>query len=205
MPFVPAPNIVEVQFRTTLNGEQTMNRIMVNVGTTPTVGIIGDIVNTAADWWIGNVSALTPPELILREVYAKSLQTSPGPEATFSAGLPAAGGLGQPSLPNNVTIAVSLRTGLTGRSARGRWFWQGLTEGQVVANDVTAGTGVSIVAAIDNLLSAIGDLGYDVTIVSFRSGGVPRPGGPVYFTVTDALLVDTVTDSQRRRLPGRGR
>lgn len=205
MPFVPAPNIVEVQFRTTWNNEQTMNRVMVDCLTTPTEAIIQDIVTEAGNWWQFNVLALTPPSLVLREVYGKSLETSPGPEATFSSGLPLAGTLGQASMPNNVSIAVSLRTGLTGRSARGRWFWQGLTEGQVADNEVNAGAAVSIVAAIDALVGAISLLGYALVIVSFRSGGVPRPGGPVYFVVNDALLVDTVVDSQRRRLPGRGR
>jgi len=37
-------------------------------------------------------------------------------------------------------------------------------------------------------------------IVSYYSGGALRPGGPVYFVITDALAVDTTVDSQRGRL-----
>lgn len=205
MPFVPAPLLAEVQFRTTLSGEQTMNRIHVDMLEAPDATNLAELALTCADVWTGNISAITPPELVLREVYVKSLAEQPGPEATFSATLPAAGTLGQPPLPNNVTIAVSLRSGNTGRSARGRWYWQGLTEGQVTGNQVADGTQNAIDAALTNLRLAIAGIDRQWVIASFFSGGGPRPGGPVYFPVTDILLVDGVIDSQRRRLPGRGR
>jgi len=59
-----------------------------------------------------------------------------------------------------------------------------------------AATGVSL---RDNL-AAIAPL----TIVSFFSNGILRPGGPVYFPVINALVVDRVVDSMRRRKPGVG-
>lgn len=205
MPFVPAPNICEVQFRTTFNGEQTMNRIHVDVLTTPTAAICASLAATCAQWWLTNVVALVPGELIIREVYVKSIESQPGPEATFSAGFPLAGSLGDPSLPNNVTVAASLRSNLTGRSARGRWYWQGLTEPQVTGNTIGAGVLVSIDGALTNLASTISGAGFLWVIVSFRTNNAPRVGGPVYFTVEDIVFVDDVVDSQRRRLPGRGR
>jgi hypothetical protein len=103
-------------------------------------------------------------------------------------------------LPGNVSIAVSLRTGLTGRSARGRWFWQGLTEGQVVGNTLDSGLGLSIVAAFNNLITIINAFPSTLVIASYVSNGAPRPGGPVYFIVNTALLVDLTVDSQRGRL-----
>jgi hypothetical protein len=138
-------------------------------------------------------------------VYVKSIATQPGPEATFSAGLPAPGSLGDPALPNNVTVAASLRSNLTGRSARGRWYWQGLTEPQVTGNAIAAGVLTSIDAALTNLQSSIDGAGFAWVIVSFFTNNAPRVGGPVYFTVVDIVFVDDVVDSQRRRLPGRGR
>lgn len=205
MPFIPAPNIVEVQFRTTYGDQATMNRIHVDVFTEPTELICQGLATACGEWWVDNVLAITPTTLVLREVYVKSLASQPGAEATFSAGLPAPGTFGQPQLPNNCTIAVSLRSGLTGRSARGRWYWQGLTEGQVTGNQLGTGAETDILAAMQNLKNAVEAARYSWVIVSFFSGGGPRPGGPVYFNVTDILLVDSTVDSQRRRLPGRGR
>jgi hypothetical protein len=205
MPFVPAPNIVEVQFRQSLEGSQTMNRIHINVLETPTSAIILSILGNLKSWWEDNVEDLVSSNLELREMYGKSLETQPGPEATFSSGLPLAGTITTEPLPANCSLAVSLRSGETGRSSRGRWFWQGFTESQASGSTVSGGVVASIDAAMTNLKSVIDGLGYVWVIVSYFHDNAPRVGGPVYFAVNDILIVDDVIDSQRRRLPGRGR
>lgn len=204
MPFVPAPNIVELQFRQTFALQQTMNRIHVNVLTPPTEAICQAIATAGAVWWTNNVDSIVTSQLALREVYTKSLHEENGPQASFSSGLPASGTVADDPLPNSVSIAASLRTGLTGRSARGRWFWQGLTESQVTGNVVVAGSLASIDAALTNLRSSIVALGYLWVVVSYITNNAPRVGGPVYFVVNDILFTDSVVDSQRNRLPGRG-
>jgi hypothetical protein len=205
MPFTAVPATIKVSVFGTMDGQQVMNRFYVSIGATlPSESDCQTIANIVGAWWTGNVQALVPEQVELRLVEARSVAEENGPVATFSAGLPAAGTLVQSLLPNNVSLAVSLRTGLAGRSARGRWFWYGLTEGQVALSEVDAGTAASIVGAMDNLLSDINGASAEIVIVSFFSGGGPRVGGPVKFIVTDMLLVDTVVDSQRRRLPGRG-
>jgi hypothetical protein len=204
MAFVPAPGIVEVQFRQLLDGQRTMNRIHVDMLGTPVASDILQLIGDCAQWWVDNVAPLVAATCILREVYGKSLETEPGPEATFSAGLPQAGASGSPGLPNNVSLAMSLRSNQTGRSARGRWFWQGFTEDGVVGSLVNSGHVSSIDAALTALKGTIDADGWVWVIVSYNTAGAPRVGGPVYFPVLDVLAVDTVVDSQRRRLPGRG-
>jgi hypothetical protein len=182
-----------------------MNRIHVNVGHAPTVEDCALIAQTVGDWWDDNVQAIVATNVVMREVYVKSIAVANGPEATYSAPFPLAGLLAGDSLPNNVSIAVSLRSGLTGRSARGRWFWYGITEGQVDANTMNVAAISIIDAAITNLREDIIGLGFQWVIVSYVANGAPRPGGPVYFIVTTITIVDSTVDSQRRRLPGRGR
>lgn len=205
MAFVPAVNVVELQFRFTNDGQQTENRIHINVGTTPNSHHLSVINELAFGWYEGNMVDLEPTSLTLREIYSKSLETQPGPEATLSTGLPLAGTVAFQALPSNATIAVSLRSGSTGRSSRGRWYWQQLTENIVDVNTVGTGMQADILAALRNLQSAISSAGYDWVIVSYRTNNAPRVGGPVYFSVADIILVDATIDSQRRRLPGRGR
>jgi len=205
MPFVPAPNIVELQFRYTNAGEQTENRIHLDVGATPTALDLANINEAAAEWYTGNMPDLQPTSLVLREIYSKSLETQPGPEATYTAGLPIPGTSAFQALPSNASLAVSLRSGETGRSARGRWYWQQLAENQVDTNLVTTGAQADILAAMQNLKNAMTDVSATWVIVSYRHNNAPRVGGPVYFTVNSIILVDNVVDSQRRRLPGRGR
>jgi hypothetical protein len=201
MPFTAVPAAIKVDWFYTYNGQNCMNRIYVNrVESEPSAATCAVVAQQAADWWNGNCKVLVPPTCELRLVQATSAAVQNGPSATFSTGLPSPGTNGQPALPGNVTICVSLRTGLTGRSARGRWYWVGLGEGQVVENTLNAGVAVSITAAMDNLINAMNAINSPPLIVSFFSNGGPRPGGPVKFFVTDALLVDTTIDSQRGRL-----
>jgi len=201
MAFVAVPATIKVDWFYTYNGQNCMNRMYVNrTESLPTAATCAAVAQQAADWWVGNCKALVPATCELRLVQATSVAVQNGPSATFSSGLPSAGTNGQPALPGNVTICVSLRTGLTGRSARGRWYWVGLGEGQVVDNNLTGGVAVSITAAMDALLSAMNAISSAPIIVSFESNGAPRVGGPVKFFITDALMVDTVIDSQRGRL-----
>lgn len=201
MPFVPVPATVKVSLFYTYNGVQCMNRLHVSTpASLPDASTCQTLATAFANWWLGNAQALVPPTCALRLVEAVSIAEQNGPSATFSSGLPAAGTHAINAMPGNVTLAVSLRTGLTGRSARGRWYWVGLAEDQVSENNVVAGTAASITAAMDNLLTTIVGLTSTPVIVSYRSNGVPRPGGPVKFIINDALLVDTRVDSQRGRL-----
>lgn len=201
MAFVPVPATIKCSLFYTMQGIQAMNRIHVGVGSSlPTEADCATVAAAVANWWLSNCQALVPTTTSLRAVEAISIAEQNGPQATFSAGLPAAGTVISPALPNNVTVAVSLRTGLTGRSARGRWFWVGLSEGQVVENEVSAGPLASIVAAMDALIGVIDGLAADPLIISYVANGVPRPGGPVKFIITDALVVDSIVDSQRGRL-----
>lgn len=199
LPTVPAT--VKLSWFYTMNGEPAMNRIHVSVASTlPTAGDCTTLAQAGSAWWQANVKALVPSTFILREVNAVSIAEVNGPQGTATAGLPMPGTNAGVSLPNNVSFAVSLRTGLTGRSARGRWFWGGLTEDQVTLNSVTAPTVALIVGAIDTLISTIQGLSAQVVIVSYFANKVLRPGGPVKFIVTDALAVDDIVDSQRGRL-----
>lgn len=204
MAFVATPNVVEVQWRGTFDSQLVMNRIHVNVLTTPTQATCQAVANACGPWWTTNVRAIVATNVSMREVYVKSLHVANAPDATFSSGFPSSGTATGDSLPNNVSLAVSLRTGLTGRSARGRWYWYGFVESQIDANTVSPGMVSTIDGAITNLLSTINGLGYQWVIVSYRSGGAPRVGGPVYFVVNNVTIVDSTVDSQKRRLPRRG-
>lgn len=201
MPFVAVPATVKASFFYTLNGQPAMNRIHIGVPPSlPSEGLCEDTAVAMFNWWDGNAKASVGLGMSLREINVQSIAEQNGPQSTFSAGLPLAGTHSSPMMPGNVAFAVSLRTGLTGRSARGRWYWCGLTEDQVTDNELISGAVTTIVGAIDNLLSAIIALGFTPVIVSYQSGGGPRVGGPVKFIINDALAVDAVVDSQRGRL-----
>jgi len=201
MPFVAVPAAVKVSWFYTYNGQNCMNRMYVNrTESEPNAATCAAIASQAAAWWIGNCRTLVPTTCELRLVEAVSVAVQNGPSATFSSGLPSIGTHASPALPGNNTICVSLRTGLTGRSARGRWYWVGLAEDQVAGNLLDGAVASAITGAVDSLLSAMNAINSAPLIVSFQNNGVPRPGGPVKFFINDALMVDTIIDSQRGRL-----
>lgn len=204
MAFVAVPNCVELAFNTTWAGERTQNRVGVFVGASPSQAQCDAVANIGLGWWASDVVPLTPSTLELREAHVRDLTVINGLEATAAPVGTLVGTNGSPSLPNNVAICASLRTGFTGRSARGRWFWQGLSESQVADSVVTGTLLPDIVAAITNLAVLLATGGFNLVIISRVTGGAPRVPAPITFTVTDVLFVDAVVDSQRRRLPGRG-
>lgn len=205
MPFVPAPNIVQVQIRATKDSQFVENRIHVNCFHEPTAAdlalIAGGVETAVRTSWVDDL----PGDVTLREVYVKSLHEENGIEFTAAFPTNTTGAVVGDPLPNHVTACISLRSGQVGRSARGRMYWLGLTEPQVQGNNLTASTMAALVVDVNEVYNVFFNNGFRWVIVSYQSGGIPRPGGPVYFIVNGIIFTDSTVDSQRRRLPGRGR
>lgn len=204
MAFVPAPNILLIEVRATKELQRIENRFHVDCLHPPTladiIAVNAILATSIATDWVPNL----PTDVTINSIFYRSLETendiqlevplTSGNVGTFS-GTPA---------PNQNTICISLRSGSAGRSARGRLYWLGLSEGQYTTNVIDSGPLADIVTVITDLVAALAAASYPWTIVSYQSGGAPRPGGPVYFFVTNVLTVDAVIDSQRRRMPGHG-
>jgi len=204
MAFVAAPNILLVEVRATKELQRIENRFHVNCLHAPTGADISAVnaalVTTIGSLWQPNL----PTDVTISSLFYRSLETVdaiqlevplvPGIAGTAS---------GEPAVNQN-TFCVSLRSAAGGRSARGRLYWLGLSENQYTVNTMTALAGPAIVGAVEGLRAALAAISRPMTIVSYVSGGVPRPGGPVYYTVTNVLAVDQIVDSQRRRMPGHG-
>jgi len=204
MPFVPAPNILQVEVRAIKDGQRVENRFYVNCFHAPTLADITAVnaivsTSTLTDW-----IPLLPTDVTLVSNFYRSLQDQnaiqlEAPYVTGNVGTRAGA-----AAPNQNTLCVSLRSANAGRSARGRLYWLGLSEDQYAANQVAGADIAAITAALDDLRTALVAGGYAWTIVSFFTNNAPRVGGPVYFPVVSVLTVDGVLDSQRRRMPGHG-
>lgn len=103
--------------------------------------------------------------------------------------------------PNNVTYSIKKSSGLTGRSARGRCYWIGLSNADLDINEnrVTGGAAVAIIAAVEAIRVATAVLGWQPVLVSRFSGGVQRLIGVTFPWVSTDAVNDNI-DSQRRRL-----
>jgi hypothetical protein len=204
MPFVPVANAIQANIRGTYLGEQVENTLYFGVGTPPTAAGLLAAGNALAMWWQTSVMPNLSIHYTFREVYLVSLVSASAPTATAVQGAGTAGGTVGDGMPGNVALCVSFRTEARGRSFRGRNYVPAVPESDVAGNTISSGFIDPIVAAYSELLVP-GDV---VTgtwgVVSRFANGVERTTG-ILTSITAVLVVDNTVDSQRRRLPGRGR
>lgn len=211
MPFVPVPDVVQVDTIFLLDGQRVENTSYWFKETGWTLSDIGD--------WLGEMNTVIQAELLpfltssiqLIELVARLLDTASSIGLSFVPEPIPSGSVAAEALPNNDTYTISFKTGLTGRSFRGRNYVPGLTIDSVVSNNVTA-TFRAGVLSFYNTLKAQGEAnGLTMVVVSRYSGVNPVTGDPIpraigiSTPITTFTTFDTVVDSQRRRLPGRGR
>jgi len=205
MAFVAAPNIVQVEWRYTMFGQQCENRLMINNFAPPTQADLDGYALRGWTWWVDTYSAHIADSVNLREVKTTDMGLQNGSISVYAPSSTVFGQVLGGQLPNETSFCVTLNTSNRGRSARGRWFVAGVPDiYRQDANNITtvhAGEYVSALQVLINLLTSISKA---AVIVSRVSNGAPRPGGPVYFIVDSASFSDTVLDSQRRRKPGVG-
>lgn len=211
MAFVPVPNTVLVELRMTQDSQEVENTLYFDSGAPNTVVAMTGLAGDIASWWENELAVLTHTGVQLREVVVTDLGSATGPQVTFAPPIAAFGGVGGDALPMNVSFSVGFNTAQRGRSFRGRNFFIGLAESQVTGNQVNGGVIAAIVDAYELLLgSPFTDFGA-WSVASRFSGVDPTTGKPIPRVTGIATPIisvsasDSIVDSQRRRLPGRGR
>jgi hypothetical protein len=205
MAFIPVPNTAMVELFFTQDGQQLENTLYFQRGDTYDTTELTTLAEAIIDWWVGEMQSWTSNTVLLRSVKATSLESDSAPAVEVAPPTPQGGASASAALPNNVTIAVKFLTAFRGRWARGRNYIVGLTEPLVIGNELDAAQAAGIVASYNELLgTTYVPAGYNWVVVSRQFNNVPRVTG-FAAEVTGAALTDYVLDSQRRRLPGRGR
>jgi hypothetical protein len=161
--------------------------------------IVGSGGWTAYEALIGNLVVFTGVGVI-------DLRSPSNPEITSTgAAVPGTGGVNP--LPDQVSLVVTLRTALTGRSHRGRVYTFGWVAGQMMP-DGTANPQVGSAAKgfVDAVNSAMTAQGAPLAILSPAlperpaHGGGLLPAKPFEITpVTTTVVRDLIWDTNRRR------
>ena len=196
---------LRAELRFTLMDEQVMNTLWFHkeAGEVATADCqaIGD---TLADWWRGYMKPLLTSSITLREVYVRGADFTTGnPEYTSTVGLPATGDVQLESMPGNVALCVSFRTGLTGRSFRGRNYISGMNDGVVSGNQFQTSFVNNVVLAYTEIAGNVPS-GFTWGVASFQTNGVANVPG-LFHPIQSVLATDVNVDSMRSRLAGRGR
>jgi len=199
MAFIPALNTLRVTLEYTLNGQLVVNVFYLKKSTPIATIDITNAVASIKSWFTTYLKPHLGNSLSLVRVVARDMTVENG-AVVESAVVPAiVGSLAEEPLSNNVALVVSFKTGLVGRSLRGRVYMPGLTENQLTGNDVTTGAATGLVTGWSNLNSFVGAQGFALQVASFRNNGAPRVSA--LLTPVTNYNVTTRVDTQRRRLP----
>jgi len=204
MAFIPVPNCVQYELRMLFDNQEVENTLWGEFPGTPTAAGINDMCEALSGWWVTNIKPNVVSTLQLLEVYGSDQSASTGPESTFVPTGTQAGTLASPALPNNVALCISFRTQLRGRSYRGRNYLPGIAEDGVTNNVFLAARTAMFVSAYTSLIGLFNDNAQTWVVASRFTSNAPRITG-VAEPITAVVATDPIVDSQRRRLPGRGR
>ena len=163
--------------------------------------------NEMAAWWEASIAPLASIDVSLVRVDVTDLSEQFGSKVVIPLDPAVTGEASTDRLPSNVSMAVTFTTGKRGRAFRGRNFVVGLVEGQV-NDDQVNGSAVSLyLAAYNALLVGGSSQPTDATwvVVSRVVNQVVQMPTALTNPVLAAVVADDIVDSQRRRLPGRGR
>lgn len=204
MAFQAVPDTAAVHFRATLFGQLIENILYFTKDGGFDSAALADLGDLADVWWNTSVMALLSNNYTYRETFVQDISVEAGDVYTTLAN---SGETGADSsaecAPNNVAIAVSLRTGLAGRSFRGRNYVSGLSMNKIVGNQFETAFITDIQAAYAELLDQLVSSDFTWVVVSRVADGVLRATG-VITPVLVPVITDIFVDSMRRRLTGRG-
>jgi hypothetical protein len=204
MAFVPVPNTLQAELRFAY-GTQLAENVLYFVGSAGVTPALATSLGTAlVTWWNANFKADSVTNFILSSIYMTDLTSQTSFTVTHTTGLPSPGTNGGDPIPFNCALVASFRTAQRGRSGRGRNYVGGWPETQVSSSTPDAARVGRILTGY-NLLIGAGTFvaGLQWVVVSRFTNNAPRAVG-LAIPIT-SVIVDSIMDSQRRRLPGRGR
>lgn len=195
MAFHPVVNTAEIVLLSTFRGNERANVFHYQYNVHPTSADLFALLETLRLNLLPKIKPFTNNATHFYELKGTDID-APG-LATASLSLDEFGGNATASAPGNVAAVVSKRTAFTGRSHRGRWYTYDLPEG-LIDGDTIQNALLSLLLdfAAQMLLSYVAGAVTFKPVVASKKLGTPAP--------LVSAIVDTITDSQRRRLTGRG-
>jgi hypothetical protein len=198
MAFQAVPDGIEVVFEASQNGVPVVNVYNVQDSAAHTTEHLTDLCEVMIDWWRDNLQAGLHNSYVLNSVKATSLELATGPQVVVSLTSDNQGAITTAPAAGNAAAVISWRTASIGRSYRGRTYVGGLSAASFLTAQHLTTADVSFIAdAAAALLEALQTFGAALCVLSRYAAGVLRVTGVL--TEIISIIVDQVTDSQRRR------
>jgi hypothetical protein len=200
------PSAVKVAMRYIVDGLPMFNVFNVLCSGAASAGDLTAIAGAVQLWWNNEFRACLSGAQSWIDATLYALDGPGSPVLVYSNTGTLTGSLAGGIYPPNVSICVSFRTGLSGRSYRGRLYFPGMPNVAPVSGGFTdAGSIAFWLPRMQALRTRLITAGYQLCIVSLYSGknldGSKKPRLVGLATPVTTVLMDRRVDSQRRRLP----
>lgn len=210
MPFVPVSDTLAIELVYEYAGQTVENTSYVHSTPGWTIESISTFLDELRVLVQEELMPLLSTTIALVRLVGTLLDAVDAASVTLTVSPPFPGSTGGANLPNNSAYVVTFLTAGRGRSKRGRNYIAGLTvNDEADPNRVNTTFRTGLLAFYDAYLALCATNSVELVVVS-RFSGVDGDGRPIpraAGVVTDVIgftTFDTVLDSQRRRLPGRG-
>ena len=220
--FVPSVNGLKVALEfTDVTGDQNVNTFWVKNTAAWTATSADTMLDAFITWFHTLVSGesyqnLMSSDCSLVAVSGRDFTTQHGISIVTNTGLPLAGTGAAPAIAAGTTKAITARTGLAGKSYRGRTYLAGVESaavpsaelGKINASYVNAAV-TAFTALISDVTTAIATCTLIVNSQFYQPGGPNTPSVPRATAVQTPIIAfgysDLNVDFQRRRAPGHAR
>jgi len=195
--FHPVANTVEVAIQGKEGGQARVNVLAYKYsGAAPTPAELTSLGAAIAGAVLPAMEAAAVTTVSWQNIHLRDMSTITGASVDYPLVGPFVGLRSTPAAPGNVTLSLSKRSAIAGRSFRGRFYTVG--PGQADFPLDTAAVGYVTLAT---------NIGVTL-LVSFLAGRFQPAIASVVQAASNPIIsvvIDTVADSMRRRLLNRGR
>lgn len=203
MPFIPTTNAVKVIMKYNWANQVVVQDLWFTFTSAPTATNRSNLATAMHTWWTSQIKPYLCDNFGLTEIAVVDMQSQNGPVTLLTLTSPEVGGDAGDSVPLNAAMCISLRTASRGRNFRGRNYMGGMPLSSVPTPGTFTTTLVSnIITAFSWLMTTSNTASGLWSIVSWYLNKTLRSSGLA--TPISAVTADTLIDSQRRRLIGRG-
>ncbi len=202
IPFTPNGVRVEPIFQQL--GQTLQNVFYVTKGSPATTADLTALAGIYENWERNTARTRRNVQITSTRVECTALDAAGAPQVIHPYPLPAIVGTVNSAVTPVLTAAITLRTGLAGRSYRGRLYWVGIgTNQQATVETMTSAFQADMVTIHNTLKTALAAGGWTWVVMSYYSGidingkKIPRLSG--LMTPVTTFSCDQYVDTQRHR------
>lgn len=205
--FQPVPKTVEITVQGQRDNQLIENKFYAQGVSAITEAMVAALASIVDSWVASSFLANLPDNYQYLRTIARDLSSEASFEVINHTNGGAVGAITGDYLPNNVSVAVHRDTGLSGKKAKSRIYWPGISDVQQGgANTLSTTAAASFISSLNDLLSLI----QANTSNTWTYGYVQRVLNGVKLSIGNFVavfghsLTDLILDSMRDRLPGHG-